>query len=135
MTKKAASAVGKISYDSFFDWINNHANFASDVEAALNEAEARYTQVIQKAAFGWPVKKTTTKSGFNKDGEPIEETTVVEYTEYDWHAALEWLKRQRRERWGDMTHEDLNREIKDLMRMLQEGDDEPDEQPTATTLH
>ena len=79
--------------------------------------------LIQKAAQGWPVKKTTTKTEkrvigkterpnpkAGQKGKPdtitspvyaVETTTTTtEYTEYDWRAALEWLQRRYPKDWG-----------------------------------
>ncbi len=83
--------------------------FVDAVTREENVAQVRNVTVLQKAATGWPVKKTTTKSakkfiGKGEDGKPVYATeittTVVEYVEHDWRAALEWLQRRHPKQWG-----------------------------------
>lgn len=84
-------------------------DFAVAVTGAENVAEIGCVAVLKKAAHGWPVKRTTTKEakkyiGKTEDGKPTyateTTTTVVEYTEYDWRAAFEWLQRRHPKQWG-----------------------------------
>lgn len=114
MTKKAAAAFARVSYDTLNYWEHRRASFASDIEQALSEAEARYTGVIAKAAFGY---------------EDIERITVtkpdgaIEQREIRTHKfhptmALEWLKRQRRADWGDNVHVQLDQEITKLLEQI-----------------
>ena len=126
-TREAAAAYAGISRSTFYNWLERGRNprmtkknrvfkadkgfldFLDIVTRAENQAEVRCVAVLQKAAHGWPVKKTTTKTdkkiiGKTEDGHPIYgtevSTTVAEYTEYDWRAALEWLQRRYPKRWG-----------------------------------
>jgi len=92
----------------------------------------RYTLVIQNAAFGHEVRKvsTTTKpivlhftdeNGVRQQRlEMVTETRIETYQEFDWRAALEWLKRRRPQEWGDHVHMDLDREIAQLIAELQD---------------
>jgi len=114
MTKKAACGHAGISYDSLNYWEHRFASFARQVEEAEQEAEARYTGVIAKAAFGYEVIKT--KRTVKPDGsiEALTETSQ----EFGWRAALEWLKRRRRKDWGDNLHIDLDEEISKLLAEL-----------------
>ena len=126
-TREAAASYAGIARSTFYNWLERGRNprrttkgrvfkadkgfldFLDTVTRAENEAEVRCVAVLQKAAHGWPVKKTTTRTekkiiGKTKAGRPLygteTATTVVEYTEYDWRAALEWLQRRYPKRWG-----------------------------------
>ncbi len=123
-TRTAAAAHAGIVRATFYNWLDRGANprrttrgkifkadedFLDTVTRAENAAEVRCVAAIQKAAQGWPVKKTTTKTdkkiiGRDDQGNPVygteTSTTVVEYTEYDWRAALEWLQRRYPKQWG-----------------------------------
>ncbi len=110
-------------------------DFLDTVTRAENAAEVRCVAAIQKAAQGWPVKKTTTRTdkkiiGRDDQGNPVygteTSTTVVEYTEYDWRAALEWLQRRYPKQWGlrlriEQIVED---ELTEALDKLQAGLDE-----------
>ena len=126
-TREAAAEYAGISRATLYEWIRRGRNpeytrrgklrancrdfvdFVDTLTRAENAAEVRCVAVLQKAAHGWPVKKTTTKTdkkiiGKTEEGHPIYgtevSTTVAEYTEYDWRAALEWLQRRYPKRWG-----------------------------------
>ena len=126
-TREAAAEYAGIGRATFYEWMGrgcdptytrrgklranckDFVDFVDTVTHAENAAEVRCVAVLQKAAHGWPVKKTTTKTakkviGKDEAGKPIyateTSTTTVEYTEYDWRAALEWLQRRYPKRWG-----------------------------------
>ena len=79
-TREAAAAYAGIARSTFYDWLRRGANprrtirgkifkadeafsdFSDTVTRAENAAEIRCVAVLQKAAHGWPVKKTTTKT-------------------------------------------------------------------------
>ncbi len=116
-TRKASAESCGVSYASLLRWIESYASFATDVTRAESEAEALYTAAVQKAAFGYDAGTTTrhtktivkTKKTTLPDGSIVEEPvllTVVSETQYiaqefDWRAAESWLKRRRKEEWGD----------------------------------
>ncbi len=123
-TRKAAAESIGVTYESFRLWLEKGASgrppysaFLAAVTHAEAEAEARNTLVLLKAATGWDSGATTTtrKTVFKtketrlKDGTVIKEPVAFEEVstsetrsrEFDWKAALEWLKRRRRDEWGD----------------------------------
>ena len=116
-TRQAAAAYAGVHRSQFYRWLERgekakrgkFRDFRDTATRAENAAEVRCVAVLQKAAQGWPVKKTTTKTskkiiGRDEAGNPVyateTSTTVVEYTEYDWRAALEWLQRRYPKEWG-----------------------------------
>ena len=77
-TRRAACACSGISEDSFARYLAASADFADAIARAEADAENAMARVIHKAAIGG-----------------------------DWRAAENWLKRRRREDWGDnekITH-------------------------------
>ncbi len=130
MTRRGACGHAGISEDTFARWLTRFAGFAEQVALAESQAEAEYTQVIAKAAFGHDVVKTSTTTrpvvlkfvdehGQKRERiETVTETTVEKRQEYDWRAALEWLKRRVPERWSDRTSIDLDKEIAELIAEL-----------------
>jgi hypothetical protein len=71
MTRSGAAGVAGIHVSQVGRWCAKDASFASDCAIAEQEAEARMTAAIVKAA------------------------------PKDWRAAESWLKRRRPEEWGD----------------------------------
>ena len=118
-TRKASVESIGVAYTTFLRWIGNpdNASFATDVTRAEAEAEAMMVVTIQKAARGFEsgsktettktvvkMRKTTYPDGrVVEEPVPIQETTksVVTANEFDWRAAETWLKRRRRDEWGD----------------------------------
>lgn len=70
-TRRAACAVGDLTEETFYRRLREDLSFSESVTRAENEAEAYYAGVIKQAAAD------------------------------DWRAAESWLKRRRREDWGD----------------------------------
>ena len=70
-TKRDAAGSIGVSEDTLARWIRNNAVFAEQVRAAESLCAVKMTAKITAAA------------------------------ETDWKAALEWLKRRRRDEWGD----------------------------------
>ena len=73
-TRRAACGCSGISQDSFARYLAASADFADAITRAEADAEARFTKCIYKAATGY---------------------------DSDWRAAEAWLKRRRRDEWGD----------------------------------
>ena len=73
-TRRAACGASNISQDSFARYLKLSADFADAVAQAEAEAETKFTKSIWKSATGY---------------------------DSDWRAAESWLKRRRREEWGD----------------------------------
>ena len=168
-TRKAAAEYGGVTESTFYNWLERGRNprmtkknrvfkadkgfleFLESVTRAENEAQVRNVAVLQKAAQGWPVKKTTTRTekkiigkveienpNKGKKNQPDTilspvfatetTTTVVEYTEYDWRAALEWLQRRYPKDWGlrvrveQILEEELNDALNTLQQRLSPGD-------------
>jgi hypothetical protein len=112
----AAESLG-IDKTTLSKWLASKPTFSTLMAQAEAEAEARYAAVLQKAATGWnggSVTRTTktvfrTRKTKQPDGTiveepvPFEEVTETQVTErlFDWRAAESWLKRRRREDWGD----------------------------------
>ena len=101
LTKRAAGSLGGISEDTLLLWVNRYSDFAAQVTQAENEAEVRFASVIDKAAFGHEATTVTRITRETKDG-PLVEERIETHWEYDWRAALEWLKRRRRGEWSDL---------------------------------
>jgi transcriptional regulator with XRE-family HTH domain len=118
-TRRAAAESVGVDESTLSKWISGKSSFSSDVARAESEAEAKYALILQKAASGWDAGSTTrtTKTVFktrtvkHPDGRVVEEPVALqEVTEsvkterqFDWRAALEWLKRRRAAEWGDSS--------------------------------
>ena len=70
-TRKDAAGSVSIDYTTFLNWIDRYSSFSILVTAAEAFAAVKMTTILTKAADG------------------------------DWRAALEWLKRRKRDEWGD----------------------------------
>src|SRR5262249_1367735 len=109
MTRTATCGAAGITLDTLNLWQRRYSAFSAQVRQAEAEAEARYTTIIAKAAFGNEVtiRRETTKPVVVKTvdangtkHEHLEHITEVSFEtrrESDWRAALEWLKRRRKE--------------------------------------
>lgn len=73
-TRRAAYGSAGIDAATFARWLERFADFAESVTRAEAEAEALFTKTIFKAASAYDA---------------------------DWRAAEAWLKRRRRDEWGD----------------------------------
>ena len=70
-TRKDAAGSVGVNYTTFLSWLTRFPSFASLTESAESYAAVKMTTIVTKAA------------------------------DTDWKAALEWLKRRRRDEWGD----------------------------------
>jgi len=129
-TRKASVEAGGISFTTYLEWMQRgedeltgpYRGFREAVHQAEADVELQFTKVIQDAALGVDVEEIseTTKTEIrmkktrHPDGRTVEEPVAVEVTsrtvtrrrEFDWRAGESWLKRRRREEWGDsVTHE------------------------------
>ena len=73
-TRKAAYGFVGVSANTFAEWLERFPTFLTSVTCAEAEAEAKFTKSLWKAATGY---------------------------DSDWRAAESWLKRRRRDEWGD----------------------------------
>ena len=87
-TRKDAVGSIGVDYTTFLRWLSNNAGFARLVGSAESFAAVKMTTIVTLAA------------------------------DKDWKAALEWLKRRRRDEWGDSVNLSLDREIAELMAKL-----------------
>lgn len=93
-TRKAAYGCAGISQPTFLEWLEKYPDFFNSITRAEADAEARFTKAIYKAA-----------TSYNSD----------------WRAAESWLKRRRRDEWGDNlslakdSDDDLLREAKAIL--------------------
>ena len=72
LTRQACCALGGITDETFSNWLKRNLDFLDLVTQAEAEAERVFTESIYNAA-----------------------------NEGDWKAGLEWLKRRRRDEYGD----------------------------------
>lgn len=93
-TRMAASESLGIDYDTFRNWMRDNSEFFAAVTRAESECEAAMTACITKAARGTP-------------GQPA-----------DWRAAESWLKRRRRNEWGDNISLRADRRAAELIAEL-----------------
>lgn len=116
-TRKDASHYGGISQETFLQWFHRFPEFAESVTRAESDAAIRNVAMLQKAATGYDKTETKTvqKIAFRereilhpdgrretiKEPYPYTETTTTVSKEFDWRAAESWLKRRRRDEWGD----------------------------------
>lgn len=113
MTRTAAAGLVDVSVDSIEHWTKRFASFAAEVEAAEGLAEARYTQVLAKWAFGHPekherevvkpqlIKFTDDKGRRQERVEYVTERTTETHQVSDWRAAESWLKRRHKTEWTE----------------------------------
>ena len=90
-TRKAAFGAAGISHGTFATWLHRYPAFLEAVTRAEAQAELLHTQRFYAAA--------TEEGG-------------------DWRASESWLKRRRREEWGDYVNINLDKEIADLLAQL-----------------
>ena len=91
-TRRAAYGSANVDAATFARWQKVYPEFAEGVTRAEADAEARFTQSLYKAATGY---------------------------DSDWRAAEAWLKRRRRDEWGDNIN--LNRLSDDDLIALATG--------------
>lgn len=78
-TRRASCGYAGISESEFYEWLSDTTEFKEAIEASENVAEAGFTRVLKEAATGG-----------------------------DWKAAESWLKRRRREDWGDSVKQEVS---------------------------
>lgn len=112
-TRKAAAEAGRVSYDTFCAWLKRGAEepegpygeFAAAVQQVEAAVEAEMAAVLRETGQGYDASETvrTTKTEEHPDGKVTTvttETTVIKRIR-DWRASESWLKRRRRDEWGD----------------------------------
>lgn len=114
MTRGACCGLVSIDENSLARWIARYASFGQQVLAAEHAAEACYTDVIAKAAFGHEVVERREVHKANGDTE----VTIITKREYDWKAAQFWLSRRRRDDWGDRLEVVLYQEMAGLLDFI-----------------
>jgi transposase-like protein len=142
-TRKDAAEAAGIHYDTFLEWVkagqdatrkNRFSEFSEAVTCAEALVATQHAATLEKAAGGYPVEKRTVtktveirnKKTTSSDGTVVEEPVPIEvvtekvetYEEFDWRAAESWLKRRRKDEWGDNTSVELDREIAELLAAL-----------------
>ena len=90
-TQKDAAAAAGIGENTLCEWRRNFQDFRDALTRAEGECAARMAARIHQEA---------TKEGG------------------DWRAALEWLKRRRREEWGDNVCVGADRRAAELLAVL-----------------
>lgn len=90
-SRKAAVESGGVDYQTFLNWMHENSDFSTAVTRAEAEAQIRYEMRLAKEA-----------------NDP----------KGDWKAALEWLKRRRRDEWGDNVAIRADREAAALLAEL-----------------
>lgn len=134
-TRMAAAEHVGIAYETFRDWKNTREEFHHMVTQAEAEAEVMFTSVIAKAAYGYDRRSTTrtvktvfkTKQTKLPDGSIIEESvpfeevseTTTSRHEFEWRAALEWLKRRRHVEWGTDSIDIEKLDDETILRLLE----------------
>jgi hypothetical protein len=114
MTRTAAASRGEVDRHTLTVWMKRYPPFSADVLRAEAEAEARFTSTLAQAAAPHDVVETTL---ITKPDGSTERRTITR-REFDWRAAESWLKRRRREEWGDNVAVDLDREIAELLAQV-----------------
>ena len=92
-TRKAASSAGGIDFQTFLNWLSRYSGFSTDVEIAENDAEREFTLTVANAAG-----------------------------QGDARMAIEWLKRRRRDDWGDSVKQDTSIKTERLVQDLTENE-------------
>lgn len=103
-----AASLGGIHPATLFAWLKRgeearsglYREFRDAIVSARHEAEARNIAVIQKAAQGYPVKRTVRKT--DADGKVVEEVTTTR--EFDWRASAWYLERSFPKKYGKRDH-------------------------------
>jgi hypothetical protein len=108
-TRKTSAEASGIDNGTFLNWLRRFSDFSSAVTRAEAEAEASYATVLATAARPHDVVETRTIT--KPDG--TVEVTETRRREFDWRAAESWLKRRRREEWGDNAQVTADVEIRD----------------------
>lgn len=128
-----------INQDTYYDWLKKHADFSEKVDRAKGEANTNAALSLRKAMMPHDVTSRTTKTvsetrlrkarvNIGTKDKPkiaIEEQPYT-YTkteesatlsnEFDWRAALEFLKRRDPDNWGDTLVIKLSPEDRDFLK-------------------
>lgn len=91
-TRKAAAEFAGVHRDTLYEWIKTSPTFSDMVTRAEASAEVGHVACLAKAA----------QAG-------------------DWRASIEFLKRRRRDDWGDHVNFDLDNEISRLLAQVAGG--------------
>ncbi|MCB9398492.1 MAG: hypothetical protein H6510_11815 [Acidobacteria bacterium] len=70
------------------------------IKKARAVAETKWLNVVEKAAKGYKVKRTKTKTYQNENGQEVTELEVIEEKRFDWQAAMTVMERAYPGRWG-----------------------------------
>lgn len=145
-TRRASALGAGISEALFYEWLKKGGKaksgefleFLEAVTRAEAECEIQNVAILKKAAAGYKSRIVTTKTKSHTeivrkaDGEPltdaegnpktvvvaVTETTIRESDEFDWRAALEWLKRRNPADWSESAQSEFDDEISELMALL-----------------
>ena len=93
-SRRAAANYAGVSVDSLERWMRRYAAFAATVTRAEARVELRASVTIRQA-----------------------------FEAGDWHAALAWLERRRRDEWGKVERVEIVEDVKRLVRDAGLGDD------------
>lgn len=88
-SRRDAYEYGGIDHQTFNNWLSRYSSFSQQVVDAEAQAAVMHTANIAKAA---------------KEG--------------DWKASLEWLKRRRRDEWGDNLTLSTDRRVETILAEL-----------------
>ena len=91
-TRVAACAYAGITTDTMLNWEKTFSAFSASLTRATGLAEYGFTCVLKECAM-----------------------------EGDWRAAESWLKRRRRDEWGDNINVDVDKRIAELLAELGYG--------------
>lgn len=127
---EVACAVAGIPERTVYSWIKGEraskniqiTEFVQAIKKARAVAETKWLNVVEKAAKGYEVRRTKTKTYENQNGDDVTETEVIEEKRFDWQAAMTVMERAYPERWGrkpqkenqnedEVTSEDLPKDF------------------------
>lgn len=128
--KDTCSKVG-IAQSTFFKWVKEHAEFSEQVTRARADANVGATLSLRKAMMPHDVSSHTTKTvtetrlrkvrtehGISEvpyEWTKTEQSSTVS-NEFDWRAALEYLKRRDPENWAEAFIVKVKPEQNDILK-------------------
>jgi hypothetical protein len=95
-TRTAACGNGDITLETLADWMSRYPEFSVTVTRAEAKAELRFTNTLAAAAAG------------------------TDEVPGDWRAAESWLKRRRRDDWGDTVKSEISGPSGEAIRVRHE---------------